>query len=127
MMIQRKIEILSQDEDERQDLWVSYLQDPYFDISSRFVEIKNRKDANDLIFNNIINYLQSPPTADMLELLDHFTELERSIMLLLVIGFTKEQVSKYKMIEMLRLQQLIANISTHPAWERMFVKKETQR
>lgn len=127
MMIQRKIETLSQDEDERQDLWVSYLQDPYFDLSSRLVEIKNRKDASDLLFNNIINYLKSPPTADMLELLDQFTKLEQSVMLLFVIGLTKEQVSKYKMIEMLRLQQLIANVSTHPAWERMFAKKETQR
>lgn len=127
MMIQRKIETLSQDEDERQDLWVAYLEDPYFDLSSRFIEIKNRNDANDIILSNLINYLQSPPTSEMLELLDNFTELERSIMILLVIGFTKEQVSKYKMIEMLRLQQMINNISTHPIWEKMLAKKETER
>jgi hypothetical protein len=63
----------------------------------------------------------------MLELLDNFTELERSVMILLVIGFTKEQVSKYKMIEMLRLQQMINNISTHPIWEKALAKKETER
>jgi hypothetical protein len=61
----------------------------------------------------------------MLELLDNFTDLERSVMILLVIGFTKEQVSKYKMIEMLRLQQMINNISTHPIWEKTLAKKET--
>jgi len=125
MMIQRKIETLSQDEDERQDLWVAYLEDPYFDLSSRFIEIKNRNDANDIILSNLINYLQSPPTSEMLELLDNFTDLERSVMILLVIGFTKEQVSKYKMIEMLRLQQMINNISTHPIWEKTLAKKET--
>jgi len=127
MMIQRKIETLSQDEDERQDLWVAYLEDPYFDLSSRFIEIKSRNDANDIILSNLINYLQSPPTSEMLELLDNFTELERSVMILLVIGFTKEQVSKYKMIEMLRLQQMINNISTHPIWEKALAKKETER
>lgn len=127
MMIQRKIETLSQDEDERQDLWVAYLEDPYFDLSSRFIEIKSRNDANDTILSNLINYLQSPPTSEMLELLDNFTELERSVMILLVIGFTKEQVSKYKMIEMLRLQQMINNISTHPIWEKALAKKETKR
>jgi hypothetical protein len=127
MMIQRKIETLSQDEDERQDLWVAYLEDPYFDLSSRFIEIKSRNDANDIILSNLINYLQSPPTSEMLELLDNFTELERSVMILLVIGFTKEQVSKYKMIEMLRLQQMINNISTHPIWEKTLAKKETER
>jgi hypothetical protein len=127
MMIQRKIETLSQDEDERQDLWVAYLEDPYFDLSSRFIEIKSRNDANDIIISNLINYLQSPPTSEMLELLDNFTELERSVMILLVIGFTKEQVSKYKMIEMLRLQQMINNISTHPIWEKALAKKETER
>lgn len=126
MMIQRKIEILSQDEDERQDLWVAYLEDPYFDLSSRFVEIKNRNDTNDIILSNLINYLQSPPTSEMLELLDNFTDLERSVMILLVIGFTKEQVSKYKMIEMLRLQQMINNISTHPIWEKVLAKKKTE-
>lgn len=127
MMVQRKIETLSQDEDERQDLWVAYLEDPYFDLSSRFIEIKSRNDANDTILSNLINYLQSPPTSEMLELLDNFTELERSVMILLVIGFTKEQVSKYKMIEMLRLQQMINNISTHPIWEKALAKKETKR
>jgi len=127
MMIQRKIETLSQDEDERQDLWVAYLEDPYFDLSSRFIEIKSRNDANDIIISNLINYLQSPPTSEMLELLDNFTELESSVMILLVIGFTKEQVSKYKMIEMLRLQQMINNISTHPIWEKALAKKETER
>lgn len=126
MMIQRKIESLSQDEDERQDLWVAYLEDPYFDLSSRFVEIKIKNQANDLILTNLINYLQSPPTAEMLEILDAFTEIERSVLILLVIGFTKEQVSKYKMIEMLRLQQMINNISTHPIWEKMLAKKEAQ-
>lgn len=125
MMIQRKIETLSQDEDERQDLWVAYLEDPYFDLSSRFIEIKNRNDTNDIILTNLINYLQSPPTSEMLELLDNFTDLERSVMILLVIGFTKEQVSKYKMIETLRLQQMINNISTHPIWEKTLAKKET--
>jgi hypothetical protein len=127
MMIQRKIETLSQDEDERQDLWVAYLEDPYFDLSSRFIEIKNRNDANDIVLTNLINYLQSPPTSEMLELLDNFTDLERSVMILLVIGFTKEQVSKYKMIEMLRLQQMVNNISTHPIWEKTLAKKETER
>ena len=63
----------------------------------------------------------------MLELLDTFTELERSILILLVLGFTKEQVSKYKMIEMLRLQQMINNISTHPIWEKMLVKEKAER
>jgi hypothetical protein len=125
MMIQRKIETLSQDEDERQDLWLAYLEDPYFDLSSRFIEIKNRNDTNDIILTNLINYLQSPPTSEMLELLDNFTDLERSVMILLVIGFTKEQVSKYKMIETLRLQQMINNISTHPIWEKTLAKKET--
>ena len=127
MMIQRKIETLSQDEDERQDLWVAYLEDPYFDLSSRFIEIKNRNDANDIVLTNLINYLQSPPTSEMLELLDNFTDLERSVMILLVIGFTKEQVSKYKMIETLRLQQMVNNISTHPIWEKTLAKKETKR
>lgn len=127
MMIQRKIETLSQDEDERQDLWVAYLEDPYFDLSSRFIEIKSRNDANDIVLTNLINYLQSPPTSEMLELLDNFTDLERSVMILLVIGFTKEQVSKYKMIEMLRLQQMVNNISTHPIWEKTLAKKETKR
>jgi hypothetical protein len=124
MMVQRKIETLSQDEDERQDLWVAYLEDPYFDLSSRFIEIKNKNDINDIVINNLINYLRSPPTTEMLELLDVFTDLERSVLILLVLGFTKEQVSKYKMIEMLRLQQMINNISTHPIWETMLVKKE---
>jgi hypothetical protein len=125
-MIQKKINSLSVDEDYRQDLWLRYLEDPSADISSNLIEIQINAEINDLIITKIITLLRIPPAAETLNLLNNFSELERSVMILLLLGLTKEQISKYKMIEMLRLQQLINNISIHPAWETFFAKEKTK-
>jgi hypothetical protein len=125
-MIQRKIDSLSNDEDCRQDLWISYLEDPYLELSGTLTNIQDTRKIDDLIVQNLITNITVSPTNETMLLLDSFTELERSVMILLILGLTKEQISRYKMIEMLRLQQMINNISAHPAWENLLAKEKTK-
>lgn len=126
-MIQIKIGNLSQDEDCQQDLWLKYLEDPTSDLSSNFQHIQNTNTISDLMVNSLVLKLNASSTDRVQVFLEEFTEIERSIMVLLILGLTKEQISKYKMIEMLPLQQLINNVSTHPAWGKFFVKEKTKR
>jgi hypothetical protein len=126
-MIQKKIDSLSNDEDCRQDLWIKYLEDPSSSISENLTSIQNSQHIDDLIVQNLIVNATLSPVSDTMVLLDNFTELERSVVILLILGLTKEQISRYKMIEMLRLQQMINNISTHPVWESLLVKEKIKR
>lgn len=125
-MIQRKIDNLSNDEDCRQDLWIRYLEDPSLELSDTLTNIQDTRHIDDLIVQNLITNITVSPTNETMLLLDSFTELERSVVILLILGLTKEQISRYKMIEMLRLQQMINNISAHPAWENLLAKEKTK-
>lgn len=127
LMIQRKINSLSINEDQRQDLWVKYLESESADISSSLNEIQLNNELNDILVNKMVLCLTAPPAEETLQLLDNFTDLERSVIILLMLGLTRDQISRYKMIEMLRLQQLINNISVHPAWESFLAKEKTKR
>jgi hypothetical protein len=126
LTIKSKIDLLSHNDDERQDLWVSYLEDPECDFSSKLLEIKNKNEEKELIIFNIVHIMSSHPSPEMIELLDNFTELERSVLILIALGFNKEQISKYKMIDAMRLQQLMDNLSTHPIWEKFLAKEKTK-
>lgn len=127
MMIKSKIEMLSHNEDERQDLWLSYLEYPDCDFSSKLLEIKNKNEETEFLTASMIRCLSHPPSQEMVELLENFTDLERSVLVLIALGFTKEQISKYKMIDATRLKQLIDNVSAHPAWENFLAEEETKR
>lgn len=127
LMIQRKINNLSINEDQRQDLWVKYLESKSIDLSSSLNDIQLNNELNDVLINKMVICLTVPPAEETLQLLDNFTDLERSVIMLLILGLTREQISRYKMIEMLRLQQLINNISVHPAWESFLAKEKTKR
>lgn len=124
LMIQQKINSLSLNEDERQDMWVLYLENPNVDLDKNLNNIRILNEEDNAVLDNILSFLQSPPTQDMLDILSIFSELEKSVLILLILGIPKDYISKYKTIEMLRLKQLINNISTHPVWETYIDKKE---
>ncbi len=126
LIIQEKIDKLSLDEDDKQDLWLAYLQDPDVNFSNTLDNIKFNKLIQEKISANIVACFYSINHDYTHEALDAFTEFERSILILLMVGLSMEQISRYKMIGMLRLQQMLNNISTHPIWEELHAKEKTK-
>ena len=125
-MIQEKIDRLSLNEDDRQDLWVAYLQDPDVNFPNTLDNIKFHRSVQEQISANIVACFYSISHDYTHDALDIFTELERSILILLMIGLSIEQISRYKMIGMLRLQQMLDNVSTHPIWEELRAKEAAE-
>jgi hypothetical protein len=128
-MIKSKIDHLSLSEDDRQDLWVAYLENPGLDLSVSLDNIYFKNKIQEKIINNINNitlaYLVSDSDNEISTLLDNFTELEQSVLRLFMVGLSHDQVSRYKGIERMYLQQMLYNISRHPIWENFLVKKTT--
>lgn len=129
MMIKNQIDRLSLSEDDRQDLWVAYLENPGLDLSVGLDNIYFKNKIQEKILNNINNialaYVVSDSDQEIGLLLNNFTELEQSILRLFMVGLTHDQVSRYKGIERMHLQQMLYSISKHPIWENFLVKKTT--
>lgn len=128
-MVQQKINSLSSDEDERQEMWVRYLETPdsIIDLEEESNKIKLANELDDIIIKNIVVLFESNPSKEMVDILNVFSELEKSILILLILGLSKEQISKYKKIDMLHLTQLLRNLSTHSVWGEYFDKKKINR
>ena len=118
MMVGQLINCLTQNEDLRQELWVHYLSgNPIESLTSRLQEISNdhTEDAN--IRANIWYLLQNPVTDEFLHFLSNFSEYEKSIITLLLLGLTIEQISQHKGISQVRIKQTISSIRYNGAWE----------
>lgn len=127
MMIKEKIDRLSANEDDRQDLWVRYLENPDSDLYNNIEDISFRNSTRDRIADDIVNlYTSTLKVGFVQNILSNFTDLERSIIVLILLGLSNEQISRYKMIGLLRLSQTLHNISLHPVWETLRVKEKAQ-
>jgi len=127
LMVKQKIDELSLSEDDRQDLWVSYLEDPTSTLpTAEHIAFNNH--ISEKITNNIIYlYNSTLKVGSVQDTLYTFTDLERSVIVMLLLGLSIDQISRYKMIGSLRLNQMLCNIALHPIWENLSAKEKIER
>ena len=107
----KKINHLTTDEDLRQDLWICYLTGTPHNsllLSLETLEVKNTVE-------NQFYELLSTPVID--KLLDNFSELELSIIVLLAQGRDIITIARYKGIAEVRVRQLITSIQSSKMWD----------
>ena len=68
--------------------------------------------------------LDNPPSDKFYDLLEHFSEVERSVIALLALGLEVDQVSGYKAISEIRIRQVISIIKDNNCWEEIYGLKE---
>lgn len=110
--INEVINRLSSDEDERQDLWVAHLSG--LDVLSPGILLKTSEDS---ALKKNIWYILQDPTSKIHEVMDKFSELERSIMFCLMVGLSVSEISVYKGISEVRVRQIIATIRYNKSWQ----------
>ena len=112
------INSLTDDNDYRQDLWVHYLSGfPTQSFSSKLEEIHKENIENQRIADSIWYLLNDAGYCEFRELLKEFSELEQSIMCLLAMGFTIPEISRYKTLSIIRVQQVVTTIKNHSKWD----------
>lgn len=109
---------LTTDNDERQELWVHYLQHSDVSALSGYLS-KIRKTFSDeqLLQITIWKRAKSAPEHNLLRLFDHFSDLEQSVMSLLALGATLEEISGIKSISVVRIRHIVAVIRENEAWK----------
>ncbi len=117
------INSLTDNEDHRQELWLHYLSGNSTDTFVRKLElIKLENERIDQLERALLTVYQDPQNKTLLYFLDNFSEIERSIMFLLLLGLSVQEVSKYKGISQVRIRQAIAAIRVHTVWEKYGIK-----
>jgi hypothetical protein len=110
---------LTNDEDMRQDLWVSYLSGtPIESFESRLECIKVEYSDDTELQKSIWSLIQNPPSEELSYILDlNFTDFERNIIFCLIIGLSANEISNLKGISEVRIRQSIATIRYNAIWE----------
>ena len=117
------IENLTDDEDFRQELWVHFLSGhghPSFLAKLENIHLQN---IIFLEYQRVIAYsVRFPLSGELEESLRKFAPVESSILILVALGFSIDQIAKYKDICPIRLNQLVFSIRGSNLWEK--IKRE---
>ena len=117
---------LTNNEDQRQELWAYYLEgNTESSLASYLAQINKEYDLESEIQSRLWRIVKNPPSEKFHELLSRFSEIERSVVVLLALGLTVAQVSGYKGISEIRIRQVISIIKENDCWEELYGIKET--
>lgn len=113
-----QIDRLTQDKDEQQELWVRYLENGDVSLLSDYLaQIREQYNEDQLLQITVWRQLENPSDLNLQFLFENFTELEQSVLHLLILGISIHQISSIKGIGLARLRHVISIIRENKAWE----------
>lgn len=122
------INCLTSDEDQRQELWVHYLSgNDVESFASRLDKIRVEYSADLELRKSIWQLINNPPSNKLMSIIDNFTEFERSLICLLMLGLCANKISIVKGISEVRIRQSIASIRYNQCWSIYGIEKELNR
>lgn len=111
---------LTTDNDERQELWLLYLENGDISALSVYLEqIRNQYSEDELLQVTVWKRLEHPSDFNLQWIFNHFTDLEQSVIQLLVLGVALQQISSIKNLGINKLRHIIAVIRENPAWKEL--------
>ncbi len=120
------INCLTNNEDLRQDLWVHYLSGNSADSFVSHLEKISVEYSEDLKVKHAIwNIIHSPLSEQFPEFLNNFSDFEQSIICLLMLGLSVQQISHHEGISEVRIRQTVSNIRYNISWGQFYGIKET--
>lgn len=123
--VSQLISSLTNNEDHRQELWAHYLEGNSTEsLASYLAKMERESSLEEEIQSHLWHIVKNPPSDKFGELLSYFSEIERSIVILLALGLTVAQVSEYKGISEIRIRQVVSIIRENGCWEELYGIKE---
>lgn len=123
-MVQALISALTKNEDLRQDLWVAYLSgEIHSTFSSKLQQLSISQDIEKRASQSLHDILDLNIPQDVL---DQLSDLQRSIMFMIMLGYSLEQVGRYNGIKQVIIDQEMVSLVKHPLWEK-YGSKETSK
>jgi len=124
----KRLEIITEltcDEELQSELWILMSQDPKMlpeDALSLAVSNLNRQNET---YYTLAALLNKQPRSHTVALLDSLEEIERSVLSMIMLGISKENILRYNYLSHIRYNQLIGAILSSGAWE-LFLEEEAK-
>lgn len=116
------ISVLTKNEDLQQDLWVAYLSN---EIDSTFSEKLKTLALSHDIQKTISDNYQKILDLDIDEKsLSELSDFQKSILLLTILGYTLEQVSRYNGVKQVIIDQEMVDLTKHHLWKKYGLKAQ---
>ena len=126
--VSQLINCLTNDEDQRQDLWIHYLSgNPPSSFVSYLNKISKEFSVDTELQQLLWNAFKDPPTDKFKELLSNFSDVEQSVLCLLALGLSVSRISSYKGISEVRIRQLITVVRYNKVWEETYGMRATKK
>lgn len=111
---------LTTDSDEQQELWLRYLENGDISALSVYLEqIRNQYSEDELLQITVWKRLEHPSDFNLQWIFSHFTDLEQSVIQLLILGVALQQISSIKNVGINKLRHIITVIRDNPAWKEL--------
>jgi hypothetical protein len=124
--VSQLINCLTNDEDQRQDLWVHYLSGHSPSTFASHLNKLNREFSNDSELQNFLwDLFKNPPSDKFARLLGNFSNIEQSVVCLLALGLSVSELSGYKEISEIRIRHVISVVRENGCWEELYGVEET--
>jgi hypothetical protein len=115
------INCLTNNEDLRQDLWVHYLSgNPTDSLVTHLQKISDDYSEDLKVKHAIWQLISSPLSEKFPDFLSSFTEFEQSIICLLMLGLSIQQISKHEGISEVRIRQTVSSIRYNVVWRQFY-------
>jgi len=109
---------LTTDKDEQQELWVHYLENNDLSaLSSYLSQIRKRYNEEELLQITVWGQIERPEDLNLQWVFDHFTDLEQSVIHLLILGASLSDIAGIKAVGENRLRHVVSIIRQNPAWD----------
>ena len=113
---------LTHNEDERQDLWVAYLEGTPLDFLHNMIPpIDLSQEIQAEYSAGIQNLISNPINQDFI---DYLTPTEQIIVCLLMLGCDLGTISKYNGINEVKIRQIMVSLKESNAWDKLYGSKE---
>lgn len=110
---------LTTDSDERQELWVRHLENGDINaLSDHLAEIRKTFSEEKLLQITLWKQVQTVSDFKLLDLFEHFTTLEQSVMRLLALGASLTEIGCIKRTSTARISHIISVIHEQKVWEK---------
>jgi len=109
---------LTTDKDEQQELWVHYLENNDLSaLSTHLSQIRKQYSEEELLQVTIWKQIRHPSDLNLQWVFDNFTDLEQSVIHLLILNVSLVDIASIKSIGINRLRHVISIIQQNPAWD----------
>lgn len=109
---------LTANEDFRQDLWVNYLTYNNLDtLKTRARQLELEEMLCEKSIDLINEFGAQNVFTKYPDLVNNFTQFEQTVIFLLLVGFSVQDISDYKNISIIRVKQAIHTIKQSKIWD----------